>query len=308
MSCPNSTAPIDISLASITGNCDYKCAYSFFYNNSSCIVKNHGDYLRIDYDKSSTPPAVYNAAGYDVDHIRIYTPSLHSYSGTKTDGEMIIIHNSNTGANPLLVCIPIKSNNNSSNSALFLKTLIDTVGTSAPAQGELTSVNIPRFNLNELVPHKPFFSYTATLPYQPCDSKVEYVVFDPLNAYLSIMSESLDKLYNVINSNPYDVKTGPNLFYNEKGPGSGGALGNEIYIDCQPVGSSSETEQIVTDVGGSLPFSIGDWMKNPWVQLVLTALLFIAILFGVKKMLGLIQPSKGGGVSVSGSVSSSVSG
>ena len=27
MSCPNATAPIDISLSSITGKCDYKCSY-----------------------------------------------------------------------------------------------------------------------------------------------------------------------------------------------------------------------------------------------------------------------------------------
>ena len=103
MSCPNATAPIDISLSKITGKCDYKCSFSFQYNNSSCIATNRGDYLSLSYDKSSSPPVLYNTAGYDVQEVRIYIPSLHSYNDSKTDGELIIVHTSNTGANPLLV-------------------------------------------------------------------------------------------------------------------------------------------------------------------------------------------------------------
>jgi len=295
MSCSTATAPINISSSKITGNCDMKCAYSFFYNNSACIVTNKGGYLSIGYDKSSAPPVVYNAAAYDVSEIRIYTPSLHSYSGSKTNGEMIIIHKSNTGANDLLVCIPIKSNNTTSGSALFMQTLINTVANNAPSEGGQTSVNIPRFTLNTLVPHKPFYSYTATLPYQPCNSKVEYVVFDPANAYLDIMEDSLDKLYKVISQNPYDIKTGPSLFYNQNGPGSGGAAGNEIYIDCQPVGASEESSQIVTDGSG---YSAGteDLLGNTYVKIVLASMLFVGLLYGVKSLLGFFKPVKGGGL------------
>jgi carbonic anhydrase len=296
MSCSTATAPINISISKITGNCDMKCAYSFFYNNSACIVTNKGGYLSISYDKSSAPPVVYNAAAYDVNEIRIYTPSLHSYSDSKTAGEMIIIHKSNTGANDLLVCIPIKLNNSTSGSALFMQTLINTVSSNAPSEGGQTSVNIPRFNLNTLVPHKPFFSYTATLPYQPCFSTVDYVVFDPTNAYLDIMDDSLNKLYRVISQNPYDIKSGPNLFYNQKGPGSGGALGNEIYIDCQPVGESEEMSQIVTD-GSGYTTTADDFLSNPYVKIVLASLLFIILLYGVKSLLGIFKPAKGGGLS-----------
>ena len=295
MSCPNATAPIDISLSKITGNCDYKCAYSFYYNNSSCIAENKGNYLNIKYDKSSSPPVTYNAAGYDVTGIRIYSPSLHSYSGFKTDAEMVIIHSSNTGANPLLVCVPIKSNNSNGAIATFFSTLIDTVANSAPAEGNTTTVNVPRFNLNEFVPHKPFFSYSASLPYQPCDSRVEYVVFDLAHTNLYITPDSLKKFNEIIQPSPYDIKTGPNLFYNEKGPGSGGALGNEIYIDCQPVGSSQEMEDIVTETGGSVT-SVSDLLNNQYVQMVLASLIFIALLYGVKTLMGFFQPTKGGAI------------
>lgn len=295
MSCPNATAPIDISMSKIVGKCDLKCSYSFKYNNSSCIATNRGDYISISYDKSSSPPVLYNATGYDVQEIRLYTPSLHSYNDSKTDGELIIVHTSNTGSQPLLVCIPIKSNNTSSNSALLFKTLIDTVGSSAPSDGESTTVNIPDFNLDLLVPKKPFFSYSATEPYQPCSASVDYIVYSPLQGSLDMMPESLTKLQSIIASNPYDIKSGPNLFYNEKGPSIGGAGSGEIYIDCQPVGSSDETKEIVTDMGTSpYPMTISDWLKNPAVKLILGSLLFIIILYGIKYLLNLIKPQKGG--------------
>ena len=297
MSCPNATAPIDISLSKITGKCDYKCSYSFHYNNSSCVATNRREYLKLSYDKSSSPPVLYNSSGYDVEEIRLYIPSLHSYSGTKTDGELVIVHTSNTGARPLLVCIPIKSSNTSSVSALFFKTVIDTVADSAPSDGESTTVNIPRYNLTSIVPRKPFFSYSATEPYQPCSSSVEYIVFDPLQASLNIMPATLKKLQSIIKSNPYTIKKGPNLFYNEKGVGQG-AAGNDIYIDCQPVGSSDETTETVTDMGGAT-MSFSDLLSNPLVKLVLGSFLFIFILYVIKKLLTLFKPAKGGSIEAS---------
>ena len=293
MSCPNATAPIDISMSKIIGKCDLKCAYSFHYSNSSCIATNRGDYLSISYDKSSSPPVLYNATGYDVQEIRLYIPSLHSYNDSKTAGELIIVHTSNTGSRPLLVCIPIKSNNTSSVSALFFKTLIDTVSSTAPSDGESTTVNIPKFNLDLLVPKKPFFSYSGTEPYQPCSGNVDYIVFGPLQGSLDMMPDSLTKLQSIILSNPYDIKTGPNLFYNDKGPSVGGAGSDEIYIDCQPVGSSDETTEIVTDMGSSpYPETISEWLNNPLVRLFLGSLLFIVILYVTKLLLNMIKPVK----------------
>ena len=295
MSCPNATAPIDISMSKITGKCDLKCSYSFHYSNSSCIATNRGDYISISYDKTSSPPVLYNATGFDVKEIRLYVPSLHSYNDSKTDGELIIAHTSNTGEKPLLVCIPIKSNNTSSVSALFFKTLIDTVASSAPSDGETTTVNMPKFNLDLLVPRKPFFSYSATEPYQPCSEEVDYIVFGPLQGSLDMMPETLTKLQSIILSNPYDVKTGPNLFYNEKGPRQGGAGGGEIYIDCQPVGSSDDSTEVVTETGSSsYPSTVSEWLNNPVVKLLLGSLIFIAILYAIKYALSALKPRKGG--------------
>lgn len=293
MSCPNATAPIDISMSKITGNCNLKCSYNFHYSNSSCVVTNRQDYLSISYDKTSSPPVLYNAIGYFVKEIRIFIPSLHSYNGSKTDGEFIIVHTSNTGSSPLLVCIPIKSNNTSSDSALFFKTLIDTVASNAPSDGETTTVNIPKFNLDNLVPKKTYFSYSATEPYQPCTENVDYVVFSPLQASLDIMPDSLSKLQSIITDNPYDVKTGPSLFYNDKGPSQSIGGDGQIYIDCQPVGSSDESTEIVTDMGGTT-VNLSDWLNNPIVKLILGAMLFILLLYFTKFLLSFAKPTKGG--------------
>lgn len=297
MSCPNATAPIDISISNITGKCALKCSYRFNYSNSACIATNRGEYISISYDKTSSPPVFYNATGYDVQEIRLYIPSLHSYNDTKTDGELIIIHTSNTGSNPVLVCIPIKSNNTSSVSALFFKTLVDTVASNAPSDGETTVVNVPKFNLDFLVPKKPFFSYSATEPYQPCTENVEYIVFAPLEASLDMMPDSLTKLQSIIKSNSYDIKTGPNLFYNDKGPSMGGTGDGQIYIDCQPVGSSEDTTEIITDTGtSSYPTNIIDWLKNPVVKLFIGSLIFIVLLYGIKYLLSMLKPTKGGSI------------
>ena len=296
MSCPNATAQIDISISKITNHCSLKCSYRFKYNDSSCNATNRGEYISISYDKSSSPPVIYNAIGYDVQELRLYTPSLHSYNDTKTDGELIVVHTSNMGSKPLLVCIPIKSNNTSSDSALFFKTLIDTVASNAPAEGDNTSVNITNFNLELLVPKKPFYAYSATEPYNPCSERVDYIVFSPVEASLDIMPGSLTKLQAIITSNPYSVKTGAKLFYNEKGPSMGNSDG-QIYIDCQPVGSSDDTVEIITDTGmGIGSYQMGDWLNNPYVKLFLGSVIFIILLYGIKYGISCIEPSKGGGL------------
>jgi carbonic anhydrase len=295
MSCPNATAPIDINESIITGKCKLKCSYNFHYNNSSCVATNRGNYISISYDKSSSPPVLYNAIGYDVQEIRLYTKSLHSYNGSKTDAELIIVHSSNTGASPMLVCIPIKSNNTSSVSSSFFATLVSSVATNAPTEGESTTVIFAKFNLDYLVPRKPFFSYSATEPFQPCTESVEYIVFSSLHASLDMSPDTLATLQTIIEMHPYDIKTGPKLFYNEKGP-SMGTAGGDIYIDCQPVGASEETTDIITTTSSSSG-DVNEWLNKPAVKLLLGSLLFMAILYLLKMALNMIRPAnilKGG--------------
>jgi hypothetical protein len=52
---------------------------------------------------------------YKVTDIRIYSPSLHTYNGAKTDAEILIIHTPILGGKKLFVSVPIMSQDNSLN-------------------------------------------------------------------------------------------------------------------------------------------------------------------------------------------------
>ena len=278
MSCPDATAPKNISLNFIGDNyCDLKCAYSFSYGDSTTTGTNHNDYIQLSYDRGSSDPVVYNQANYYVDQIRLYTPSLHAYNGKKTDAEMIIVHLC-AGQKPLLVCVPIKVSNNITQASELLTQIVDTMSANAPVDGESSQIYLTGFNLTKFVPKKPYFSYSGTLPYQDCTGNVDYIVFSVNDAAINITSDSLTKMKTFILGNIYDVKKGGELFYNENGPGS--ANGNEIYIDCKPTGADEENmKEVITQVASE--FKLPTWQQiiaNPFVQMILSASLFIFIL------------------------------
>jgi carbonic anhydrase len=291
MSCSDATAPIDISRESIVGKCDLKCEFSFHYNDSACIATNRGDYISLSYETSSSPPVTYNSSSYDVKEVRIYSPSLHSFNGTKADAEFIIIHNSASGSNPLLVCIPVKSSNTGEISSKNLTTIVQTVASNAPAENEKTTIAISRFNLNAFVPRKPFFSYTGTEPFQPCSSgKNEYIVFSTETA-IGVGEKVIGALQKVISENAYDIKPSPGLFFNEKGP-TNGPGSDQIYIDCQPVGESDEQEIMVTDSGSSASsISFENITENKYFVMLLGCIIFVVIILVVKFIISSFKPA-----------------
>jgi carbonic anhydrase len=295
MSCPNATAPINIDLANVSGKCDLKCDYKFSYSTSSCVATNRGNYIALSYDNQTSNPVLYNSTGYNVQEIRIYTPSLHSYSGSKTDGELIVVHNSATGSKPLLVCIPIKVSNSNSISATLFKTVVNAMSSGAPSDGESATVNVDNYNLNNLVPRKPYFSYTASEPYQPCSTTVDYIVFGPFVSTLDIDSETLKTMQKLIELNEYGVKSGAKLFYNEKGPGRGTTDNDEIYIDCQPVGASDKSEAVITDYGTGYSYSTDDILNSTFFQIIIGILVFSLLFYILTIILAALNGKKTGG-------------
>ena len=295
MSCPDSNAPIDININDIAGKCDLKCSYSFKYPSSSCVVTNRGDYISIAYDNPSTAPVKYTDIAYFVSEVRVYSPSLHSYRGAKVDGEMIIVHNSSSGSSPLLVCVPIVKSGNDSSASTIMTEIIQTMSTNAPTNGEQTNVNINDFNLNGFVPKKTFFTYTANEPYQPCATTVDYVVFIPSSGPINITETTLSLLQTIITPNQYDIKTGPQLFYNEKGTGvAGSSSGSEdIYIDCKPVGMSDDEINIVTGAVVPLPdimTYLNSMINSPYFITIFGTSLVIFLLYMVNSLFGKKKP------------------
>lgn len=281
MSCPNANAPIDINVKNIAGKCDLKCAYNFKYLNSSCVVTNRGEYISIAYDASSTPPVTYNNVGYNVNEVRIYSPSIHTFNGIYAVAEMIIIHVSNKGTKPLLVCVPFIKDNSETKSSSIISNIVNTMTNSAPSDGESTTVYMDDFTLDAFVPKKPYFSYTAIQPYQPCVGDVDLIVFGIQVANSCISEDTLSKLNTIISANSYTIKSGPLLFFNAKGPGSSG-LTDEIFIDCKPIDRDSEQVKITTNISSSSSSSsvdMNDIINSPAFQVIVGSLLFIFIIF-----------------------------
>jgi hypothetical protein len=230
------TSNINISKDNIQGKCDLKCFYSFKYNDSNITAKNNGVMISLAYDISNTPPAVYNNDKYNVSNIYITCPSIHIFDGINAVGEIIIEHISTTGGSQLNVAIPFTSSTESNSASSLITQIIDTVASNAPANGESTNLNISGFSLQNIIPKKPFYSYTDS-------ANNNWIVFDIMNA-IPLSSSTLSTLGTIIQ--PFSITTDGNiLFYNSTGPNSSLINSEGIYISCQPTGSSGETGVMV---------------------------------------------------------------
>lgn len=288
MTCPNATAPVNI-VNNPEFICDLKCEYSFKYPNSSLNVANRGEYLSLKTDVSNSPPAVFNANKYDVTEMRIYQPSLHSYGGKKAAAELLILHSNVSSQGNLLVCVPIVEGSGmgtaqGSSSMSIFDSIISEVAKTANSTGTKTTVNIPTFSIDKFIPMKPYYSYTGTLPYSPCNGEYDYVVFSKDNdAVLNMSSVALKKLKKLITANGYTSKTNNKngVFFNKTGPSSlTGAGKGDIYMECLPTGN--EGESLVPLAPDSQQMfnteTIKSLFKNNLFLQVLTGILLILIL------------------------------
>jgi len=245
MTCESATAPINIIDASAK-DCKGKCDYSFFYQNTSGYVKNYNNqYLLVNIQDNTI--STFNSKSYQIEEIRIYSPSLHTYGGTKADGEFLIIHKNINGPDKLIVSIPLIKGGNITQSSNDIKNMINIAAQSGVNQSsELNGMTI---NLNDYIPRTIYYFYRGTLPYS-CGSGVlvNYVVFSKniRNSPINIPEDILKKLNNIIKKQNVEIKPTPDEFGKSKGPpsmsgsSSGTSSGGDIYIDCQPVGEEGE--------------------------------------------------------------------
>ena len=271
MSCSQATAPINVTKTGSTATCELKCDYSFNYNNSDTTVTNNNTYLSFSYDQVSFPPVTFNAQRYRVEDIRIYQPSLHTYDGVTADGEIVIRHASDT--DNLLVCVPIVASSSVTKSGTLLNQIMPKVSSYASSSGQTANLNVSNFNLGSLVPNKPFYSYTGTLPYSPCNGTYNYIVFD-MSTPATMSAKALKTLKRVVQPNDITVTSGNEYFYNPKGPTKTLATDDDIYIECAPTGAEGET---LVDGGPKISaldkFNLSKITSNPFFLTVMSALL-----------------------------------
>lgn len=286
MDCPTATAPINIVKSLNSGDCDLKCDFQPGYQPTSVYAENRGVFIRLTFDSDNNPPVVFNKEKYNVSEARLYQPSLHRYGGTQLPAELIISHQNTSQNKELLVCVPIID---SSSSAGIVDSLINQVAIRANSLGGKTSIGVNNFTLSDLVPMKPYYSYTGTLPYFPCmKDGVDYIVYGQQYA-IEIQSSSLKKLKKVIMANSYHPHKNPDgFFYNKNGP-TLGDIDGDIYIECNPTGADGK---VIVPEGGStgvnpsenIMENILNFLKSPYSS----ALFGIIVLFIIIKLFNIV--------------------
>lgn len=232
MSCKSATAPINIDNKPI-GNCELKCKYSYKYKDSASKLTNNTGFLSLTYEKTYPEAVTYNANQYNVDEIRIYTPSLHKFSNQSAAGEIIIKHSGPNGN--LLVCIPLIVDARANKS---LDTIVTNAQKYAQKSGGSTMLNT--INLSDFIPNKKFYTYSGTLPYEPCNGSYNYIVFSPIDsAYVPISNGQLDILQKILSKTQINTVSGSGFYVNPKGP-TALTEGDDIYIDCKPMSDDGE--------------------------------------------------------------------
>ena len=263
---------INVSSQNVQGKCDLKCAYNFNYSEGNLTAINRGVLINLTYDNNGATPVTYNNEKYIVSTIYIACPSIHMFDGSQAAAEMIINHNPVAGGPQLNVSIPFTSSTESSTASNLVTEIIQSVATNAPSQSNSTNLNISGFTLQKIVPNKPFFSYTD-------NGNNEWIVFGILYA-IPLSSSTINTLSQIIK--PWPIPTqGGSLFYNSSGPNSSGyGIGGDLYISCQPTGSSEELEPV--EYAKNTPsYDFSNMLQSPLVatiiQVVIGCIIFILV-------------------------------
>lgn len=277
MSCTSSTAPINISDKDNADDCSLKCSFKYNYPRvPSTTITNEGNYLNISYDKVTVN---YNNTDLLVNGMRLYTPSLHTFNGKESDGELVISH-VDMGIS-LLVCIPIIISTTVTKASKSLDYLLKQALSKTPNAGEKAVVATNNFTLNDFIPKKaPFYSYNATLPYAPCNGSHQFIVFMSEDTSIFISPKTMSNLQKILISHDSSIKPKLDYFLNKRGaifqdPTSDDG-DDDIYIDCQPTGANGEPIPVPNgNASKNVPFNF----KNPIVIIFISVLLGFLLIF-----------------------------
>jgi hypothetical protein len=274
-------SPLNISRKYIKGKCDLKCAYNFDYKDSTAIATNKGKMITIKQD-DKLPCVLYNKKKYYVLNSCIFSPSIHLYNDKYADAEFMIVHAPTQGGPFLSVYIPIMISTSQPTSASSLITdVIKNVSLSANSNGQ--KVNIGDFNLQKIVPNKPFVNYVYP--------GMENIVFTLIDS-IPITSPTIDTLKEMISQVTLDREV-ESLYYNSSGPNSTSNVSEGIYISCNPTGSSTETTDVTYAKNDNQAVNL---LENPnfimFLQILAASILFIFVCFVFNYFYNLIDGSK----------------
>ena len=162
--------------------------------------------------------------------------------------------------------MPFTNSTDSSTSSKLITDIIEKVATNAPSEGDSTNLNISNFNLQDIIPQKPYYVYSNV--------QNDWIVFGIIDA-IPLSTTTINTLQKIIQ--PFALPTpGDSLYYNSKGP-AGLQIGDGIYISCKPTGSSKE-ETTVSYNKESTSFDFSNISDSPTFQYIITGII-VCIIF-----------------------------
>lgn len=315
MSCQNSTGPIDITESKNILNCRGKCNLNYNYNSTTVLANNKENYLQIIPNNRSTNVLEFSTnsrsskcssmgGSYKLQDIRIYHPSLHTFNGRRSDAELVIYHKNSGGGNDLIICLPISTSSGTQMTATRqLSNILNYAVTVAQTPGSGGTVSGFNLELNDFIPNKGFYTYSASLPFPPCSKCVSYIVYSISEASINISDDLFSRFKKIIKQKKFPIQKFSNtlgLAYNSAGAGRLGSSDDQIYIDCQPVGSSGQT--LIEEKISNAP-SLGDiniieeikkFFNTPFGSVLIGIIIMIIIYFLISKSKSVIFKQSGG--------------
>ena len=273
---------MNISKTNVYADCHQKCSYNFNYSNTLLIVKNNQTELLFSCEKSKTSSVTYNTNEYNVSSFSLYAPSLHQFNGNKVDGEIIIEHIPIYGGKNLYTCIPILKTNYSTAGSDIITEIIKETAKSAPGQGDIANLTISSFNLQSIVPRQPFYSYSGEgTPY-----KGDFIAFDRTNSIM-LTQQTLSLLTSLLKPS-YIIMSGGYLYYNPEGPNQ---TDSDIYISCQPTGSSNEptdSSNTSSTSSNNQNNDLSEIFNNEWFMMIIIAIVFIFVILSLNDLFNVV--------------------
>ena len=164
----------------------------------------------------------------------MYRPSIHLFKGTPADAEVVIQHSG--GGKNLLVCIPVVVQNSTGPSSMFFSQIMSYIPST---ENEPQVVNVSNWSLNQLLNYNvPYYYYLGSFPFEPCNGKVDVIVYDLKNSAkithsdMSMLSSAITDTANSTIANP---KNGL-LIYNNKGAEDPENKGGDFdIVNCVPI-------------------------------------------------------------------------
>lgn len=267
MSSSNTITPNIISTATYN-KCVDKCDLQVDFSEQVPTIENMGSALNI---KRTTETDYTKYAGNDVktQKVQVLYPCPIQYNTITPVAAIQITFEPITSGTPMVLIIPVSTTGSNTAGGDILSSIIDSASSTANSSGMSTSAGIPLFTLNKLIPTGSIYMFSMN---SSSGSNVNYLCGANTSA-IAISTGYLAKLKQIIPTatSKMNVPSTISIFKNENGIVVGPPTsGDNIYIDCQPVGSSEQ--EVGVGVSKNIDQDLGRLFENP---------IFLGILGGI---------------------------